>query len=171
MIYTGPHCYILHLSGGEKKRVIYKKTCDGKPTNFQKPVTLNKRPKIYIIKAEKKIVYVGYASQSIGTRLGQGIRAGGLNGYHGYKWKQQDELELFVFVFDQDLKGAKHKEDEPFVLLAEAVEAELVYKIREETGKWPEFQNEIHFNNKELHKATEIAAAMFHEVNNIKVFQ
>ena len=164
MNYNGPYCYTLHLSGEEKKRVISKKTCDGKPTNFQKPVTLNKRPKIYILKAEEKMVYVGYASQSIGTRLGQGIRAGGLNGYHGYKWKQQDELELFVFVFDQELKGSKHKQDESFVLLAEAVEAELVYKVREETGKWPEFQNEIHFNNEQRDLAKDIAAHMFEKV-------
>ncbi|TDE05820.1 hypothetical protein [Flavobacterium sandaracinum] len=29
----------------------------------------------------------------------------------------------------------------------EAVEGELVYLVRQKTGKWPLFQNEIHFNN------------------------
>tara|TARA_R100000687_G_C6418645_1_gene149881 strand:- start:151 stop:663 length:513 start_codon:yes stop_codon:yes gene_type:complete len=168
MKYSKPYCYTLFLSGGSDKRVITKKTCDGNPTKFRRPVTLNKTPKIYLLKAGEKIVYVGYASQSIGTRLGQGIRAGGLNGYHGYKWKQQDELELFVFVFDQELKGTKHKDDKPFVLLAEAVEAELVYKVREATGKWPEFQNEIHFNNLQIKLAKEIAEDMYDQVTLIE---
>lgn len=161
MKYSGPYCYTLFLSGEENKRVIAKKECDGEPGNFSGKVNLKKTPKIYILIAKDKIVYIGYASQAIGTRLGQGIRAGGLNGYHGYKWKQVDELELFVFVFDQELNGSKHKDDEPFILLAEGIEAELVYKLREETGKWPDFQNEIHFNNEKLETAKEIAAQMY----------
>ncbi len=164
MKYTGPYCYTLFLSGEEEKRVIAKKECDGKTTNFKRPVTLNKTPKIYILKRNDEIVYVGYASQSIGTRLSQGIKAKGLNGYHGYKWKQVDQLDLIVYVFDQELNGSKHENDKPFTLLAEAVEAELVYKIREETGEWPEFQNEIHFNNKERDLAKRIAGEMYEEI-------
>ena len=161
MTYTGPYCYTLFLSGKEYKRVISKKECNGRLSNFKRPVTLNKTPKVYILKSEKKIVYVGYASQSIGTRLSQGIRAAGLNGYHGYKWKQLNQIELLVYVFDQELKGSKHIDDKPYSLLAEAVEAELVFKVREETGSWPEFQNEIHFNNKELKLAKKIAAEIY----------
>ncbi|SFN53725.1 hypothetical protein [Salegentibacter flavus] len=161
MNYTGPYCYTLFLSGEEEKRVLSKKESDGKPTNFKQPLTLTKTPKIYILKHEGKIVYVGYASQSIGTRLSQGIKAKGLNGYHGYKWKQVDELELLVYVFDKELKGGKHIDDKPYTLMAEAVEAELVYKVREETGKWPEFQNEIHFNNNERASAKRIAGEIY----------
>lgn len=32
-------------------------------------------------------------------------------------------------------------------LYGEAVEAEVVYLVRKETGNWPLGQNEIHFNN------------------------
>lgn len=152
------------LSGKEDKRIILKKICDGKVSNFKTPITKDRTPKIYVLKHKEAIVYIGYASQSIGTRLGQGMRAAGLNGYHGYKWKQVDELELFVFVFDQKLKGSKHKDDKPFINLAEAVEAELVYLVREKTGKWPEFQNEIHFNNEELEKAKAIAAVFYTKI-------
>ena len=168
MKYSGPYCYQLFLAGEEDKRIITKKECDGKSTKFKKPVTLNKTPKIYILKREGKIVYVGYASLSIGTRLGQGIRATGLNGYHGYKWKQIDELELLVFVFDQELNGSKHKDDIPYVLLAEAVEAELVFKFRKENGQWPEFQNEIHFNNEERDLAKKIAEDMYQQVTHLE---
>lgn len=164
MTYTGPYCYTLFLSGKELKRVIAKKECDGRPSNFKRPVTLNKTPKIYILKSEAKIVYVGYASQAIGTRLGQGIKAKGLNGYHGYKWKQLDQVELLVYVFDQELKGSKHQDDKPYSLLAEAVEAELVFKVREETGSWPKFQNEIHFNNEQSDKAKDIARDIYNVV-------
>ena len=169
MTYTGPYCYTLFLSGIVDKRIIAKKECDGKPSNFKRPVTLSKTPKIYILKSEDKIVYVGYASQPIGTRLGQGIKAKGLKGYHGYKWKQLDQVELLVYVFDKELKGSKHQDDKPFSLLAEAVEAELVYKVREETGSWPEFQNEIHFNNDQLDLAKVIVTDMYSEVMQVEV--
>ncbi|MDO6605697.1 hypothetical protein [Arenibacter palladensis] len=166
MEYEGPFYYRLRLHGSEDKRVLTKKDLDGNATTFKDPVTQNKTPKIYILKQEEEVVYIGYASQSIGTRFGQGIRANGAKGYHGYKWKQEEELELFVFVFDHLLIGNKNKEDEPYVLLTEAVEAELVYLIREKTGKWPQFQNEIHFNNNNLPRAKEIALKMFNTIDS-----
>lgn len=164
MTYTGPYVYTLMLSGAENKRVISKKICGDRVSNFKAPVTHERTPKIYVLQHKEQIVYVGYASQSIGTRLGQGMRAAGLKGNHGYKWKQVDELELYVFVFDHHLKGSKHKEDQAFVYLGEAVEAELVYLIRQKTGKWPEFQNEIHFNNSEREKAKEIASQLYTKI-------
>ena len=164
MQYTGPYCYHLSLAGEEQSRFIKKKTYKGVVTNLKSPVTLKHRPKIYIIKHNKEIVYVGYASQSIGVRLGQGIRAKGTHGYYGYKWKQCNELKLYVFVFDQLLKGNKHKDDKPYIDFTKAVEAEIVCKIRQETGKWPKFQNEIHFNNTQLELATAIAETMYEQV-------
>ncbi|WP_304016514.1 hypothetical protein [Nonlabens dokdonensis] len=157
MQYSGPYAYTLFLSGSEENRFIEKKVQGGKVTSFKRPVTLDKTPKIYILKHQDQIVYVGYASQSIGTRLGQGIRAAGLNGYHGYKWKEVDELELLVCVFHNYQIDSENKRDCPYIAFAEAVEAELVYKVRQETGRWPEFQNEIHFNNIGLEKAKEVA--------------
>ncbi len=165
MKYDGPFRYTLILSGAEDKRVISKKIFKGVVSTFRKPLTKDKTPKIYILKLKEEIVYVGYASQSIGKRLRQGIKAKGLNGYYGYKWKQASELELLVFVFEQDLKGNQHADDKPHIALAEAVEAELVFKVRKETGKWPEFQNEIHFNNVRLEKAKEIAGEIYGEMS------
>ena len=147
MEYSGPYQYRLFLSGTKQQRFIYKKVQDSVVTNFKSPVTLKKTPKIYLLKYNNTIVYVGYAGQSIGTRLGQGIRASGTNGYYGYKWKQVSEIELLVFVFNKTLKGNKHIYDTPFIEFTEAVEAEIVFLIRQNTGQWPRFQNEIHFNN------------------------
>lgn len=165
---SGPYKYTLILSGSKENRVIGRKMQDGNVTSFKWPVTLNKTPKIYILKYKDAIVYVGYTSQSISVRLYNGLKAKGLNGYHGYKWKQHNEIELFVFVFEQDLKGSKHDNDKPFVAFVEAIEAELVYKVRCETGKWPAFQNEIHFNNYELEKAKEVADEIYNLINDTK---
>ncbi|WP_149304910.1 hypothetical protein [Pareuzebyella sediminis] len=165
MNYKGPICYTLFLTGDEKNRTIYQKMSEGKVANFTAPVTAKLTPKIYVLQHNGKPVYVGYASQSIGTRLNQGLKADGKKGYHGYKWKQADELKLMVFVFEQKLKGKKDNADKPYILFVEAVEAELVYKIRQETGKWPAFQNEIHFNNENLEKAKLVAAEIYRKIN------
>ena len=164
MLYKGPYCYILLLTGDENNRVISKKIYDGKETSFKTPVTKDRTPKIYILKYNKQIVYIGYTSQSISVRLYNGLKATGLNGYHGYKWKKHDEIELLVFVFKQQLNGSKHDDDKPYVNLAEAIEAELVYKVRNETGLWPAYQNEIHFNNVQLENAKKIAADIYNLV-------
>jgi len=144
MEYTGPYCYTLQLAGEKDKRVIAAKLCDGIEAKYVAPVTKLTTPKIYILKEGDAVVYVGYTSQSIATRFRQGMKASGLNGYYGYKWKQANELQLLVIVFDQKLEGNKHDDDKTRVALAEAVEAELVYTVRNKTGKWPAYQNEIH---------------------------
>ena len=51
-------------------------------------------------------------------------------------------------------------------VFVESVEAELVYLIRKKTGKWPCFQNEIHFSNHNLKKAKEIALAIYLAVSS-----
>jgi len=153
---VSPHHFTLSIRGPEKERRILQKLQNGKAVKFSKPLTNNKLPKIYVIKHNNEIVYVGSASQSIGMRLGQGLRAKGKN---GYKWKKHDEVELIVFVLkpftgDED----QNKKDKVF---AEAVEAELVFLIRSKTGKWPENQNEIHFNNDSPTIARALAKQMF----------
>lgn len=47
------------------------------------------------------------------------------------------------------------------VAYAKAVEAELVYCVRKETGKWPLAQHEIHFNNEYPGVAGEIAGLIY----------
>lgn len=93
--------------------------------------------KIYLVKGSSFYQYVGATFQPINKKLYQGLKADGKHGYHGYKWKRFDKAELIVWTFDGIDKSQM-----------ESIEAELVFQIRNKYGRWPESQNEIHFNNK-----------------------
>jgi hypothetical protein len=101
-------------------------------------------PKVYIVSYSSRIIYVGTTRQGISTRLWQGLTATGKGGYSGYAWKElalknrghaSKWIDLFVYCLDPDARDQA----------AEALEAELVYLVRHRTGKWPEYQTEIHF--------------------------
>lgn len=165
MGYTGPYQYTLRIQGNEGERNIQDKLdAEGNIVSFMSPVTLKKRPKLYILKDKESIIYIGYTSQSIANRLRYGINPKGAKGYHGYKWKVYEKLELLVFVFNKELIGNQNEEDKKYISFVEAVEAELVYLVRNKTGKWPENQNEIHFNNFEIEKAKQVAEKIYKEI-------
>lgn len=104
--------------------------------SFKHPVTKNKLPKLYVVKSGSKVIYVGVTSQSIRNRLRYGLEADGKHGYQGYKWKDYlSEVGILIWCFPE----------EPFKRI-EAIEAELVYLVRNHTGQWPECQTEIHFH-------------------------
>jgi len=92
-------------------------------------------PKLYVIKKGEDIFYVGRTKQDIRKRLRGGFYAKGGHGYYGYKWKDLDTVELLIWCFPGSTED-----------YVEAIEAELVYFIREKTGKWPKYQMEIHFH-------------------------
>jgi len=102
---------------------------------FLYPDVSDNLPKLYVVKRGKDIYYVGITRQDIRKRLRQGFSAKGEHGYYGYKWKNQEIAELLIWSF--------HDSTQEHV---EAIEAELVYFIREKTGKWPKYQMEIHFH-------------------------
>jgi len=104
-------------------------------TSFQAPVTQSKLSKLYVIKHAGKIVYVGQTRQPMASRLRQGFQAQGEHGYHGYSWSQLSSVEMLVWCLPA-LDAAT----------VEAVEAEIVYLVRHNTGQWPEHQTEIHFH-------------------------
>ena len=84
-------------------------------------------------------MYIGTTSQGIRNRFRYGLKAQGKGGYHGYKFKDLDKVNLFIFCFNKCNVGR-----------VEAIEAEIVYLVRNKTGDWPKYQTEIHFR-----KATE----------------
>jgi len=102
---------------------------------FLSPDVSDNLPKLYVVKHDKDIYYVGITRQDIRKRLRQGFSAQGEHGYHGYKWKNQNTAYLLIWSFPDSTQ--EH---------VEAIEAELVYFIREKTGKWPKYQMEIHFH-------------------------
>jgi hypothetical protein len=105
-------------------------------------------PKLYVVKHNQDICYAGITSQSISSRLRIGFKAAGEHGYHGYKWKDEiDQADLLIWAFD---KGTS----------IEPIEAELVYFIREKTGKWPKYQMEIHFHHEVTEKERQLARSI-----------
>ena len=161
MEFSTPYNFKLTLSGPENKRGITLKIKDGKEVKFSHPLTKKKLPKIYVIKIKGELVYIGYTSQSITSRLNYGFKINGENGYYGYKWRNiSEEIELMVFVSEKALTGDKD-EDKKTINFVEAIEAELVFKFREKTGNWPKYQNEIHFNNESRKLVLVLAKKIF----------
>lgn len=171
MDFHSPQTYTLIISGNKENRVLQKKQQNGIDTDFKYPVTKDKCPKIYILKHNDEIVYVGYTGQSMTARLSYGFKVNGENGYYGYKWKVEDELELIVFVFEQQFQEIKHITDtnlkeelevqnRKYKEDIEAIEAEIVFLVRNEYGYWPKYQNEIHFNNS-YNQAKQVAGEIY----------
>jgi len=105
-------------------------------THFVAPDTKSGIQKLYVVRDSKDICYVGITSQPMSSRLRIGFIDDGHYGYHGYKWKDKlKQAELLVWTFPDIAKDS-----------IEAIEAELVYFIREKTDKWPKYQMEIHFH-------------------------
>jgi hypothetical protein len=78
MQFQGPITYQLYLGDSSGHRVITSKIFNNEEVKkFKAPITLVKKPKIYIIKSEQQIVYVGYTSQSVANRLRNGLKKAG----------------------------------------------------------------------------------------------
>lgn len=151
--------YTLFLGIRDGRNAILRKEQNGVPVNFSKPVTVDKHPKIYVLKVGDELVYIGYTGQGIRARLDGGLRAKGENGYHGYKWQNEKVLDLLVFMFEPFTEDADSNDE--YKLFVEAIEAELVYLVREKTGNWPRCQNEIHFNNERREEVKKIAGEIY----------
>lgn len=120
--------------------------------SFQKRLVKKNVSKIYVVKHENDFLYVGTTVQSLTARFRYGLNADGKKGYHGYKWKNRESVDLFVWCLETLNK-----------IQIENIEAELAFIIRSKTGKWPLNQNEIHFNN-EFDQGSEIAQKMFEHI-------
>ena len=105
-------------------------------SHFIAPDTKTGTQKLYVLKNDNEIFYVGITSGPMSSRLRSGFRARGEHGYHGYKWIGKiTRADLLIWCFSDKKQS-----------FTEAVEAELVYLIRNYTGKWPKYQMEIHFH-------------------------
>lgn len=113
---------------------------------------------LYVVSGGTTILYVGEAKGKLAQRFQRGFYAFRrfvreeitLNGYRGYQWincfvteKPKEELTVDAFIFPTDFNDDSKRS------FVQAVEGELVYLIRSKTQKWPLYQNEIHFYNKE----------------------
>jgi hypothetical protein len=129
-----PNVFVLNIIENQISNIF--DLIEKKPINrFSSPLS-GKGYKLYVLTYKDKIIYVGTTKSSLKNRLREGLKKNGQNGYHGYKWKKLTEVKLLVWCFED---YSKEK--------VENVEAELVFMVRNITGKWPDYQNEIHFNN------------------------
>lgn len=124
---------------------------NGKTTDhFITPDTKAGIQKLYVLKNGNEIYYIGVTSLSMSSRLRIGYRARGEQGYHGYKWIGKiSRAELLVWCFNEGNRSH-----------AEAIEGELVYLVRNRTGRWPTFQMEIHFHSDASDKEKQIAETL-----------
>ncbi len=124
------------------------------------------RRKLYVVLAGKEVWYVGEAHCSMQVRMRRGFTAyrhwlkhkTKRGGYGGYKWipefTKKKSARVHVFVFDE-----KFDDDREAI---EAIEGELVFLIRQRTGGWPKYQNEIHFTNSP--SAKKVALKIYSEI-------
>lgn len=153
MLKLNPYIFDLELSNA--KIISWTDFSTGNLTaKLSKPLTTSDY-KIYVITSDKKVLYIGTTKSSLKSRLNSGLKANGKNGYHGYKWKNEKNIRLFVWNFS----GLDKYQ-------TENIEAELAYNVRNKTGKWPKFQNEIHFNNSYEEKGKRIAENMYEQIIN-----
>lgn len=141
------------------RRFVVKRCGRVDASKFQDPAT-NDGQKLYAVRARGKLVYVGITREMMSARLRLGLKPAKGQSKYRYKWRcLKGRLHLFVWVM-QPVKGrAAKKCDEQH---AEAVEAEVAGLHRHLTGKWPKYQNEVHFRNKP--GAAELAAKLYAEM-------
>ncbi len=72
--------------------------------SFHQRLTQAKVAKLYILKENGKYLYVGTTMQSLATRIRYGLTANGKTGYHGYKWKDKERVELYVWSLTDSTK-------------------------------------------------------------------
>lgn len=141
----------LKIGSNNEKRFIDEKYLNNEILKkFSHPFT-GSHPKIYLVKFEDEIIYVGYTKDSIANRLSYGLAPYNKtvtnpeiiprrNPYAGYKWRHLDKVDYFVWVFE-DIKLPVTTE---MKYLFENIEAEIVFKLKQQNN-WPKYQSEIHF--------------------------
>ena len=148
------HCFELTLNGFGITNWfnIYK---EKNVSKLWKPLT-STNYKVYAIVSNNTILYVGTTKDNIRNRLRSGLKANGKNGYHGYKWKDRKKVRIYVWCFDN-----LNKEE------IENIEAEFALIVRNSTSRWPECQNEIHFNNSFFPEGKDIATVLFNQISEM----
>ena len=99
--------------------------------HFVSPDTVSGQ-KLYLVGLNGSLHYVGITNTSMSARINMELKAKGKSSYHGYRWKSiRKPLTLDVLCWDG--KGANRNS-------LEAIEAEIAYLCRKDTGEWPKSQ-------------------------------
>jgi hypothetical protein len=147
--------FTLTLAGTSNHRYISDRKRGGKSfLNFDGTLA-SRKPKLYIVQHEASIVYIGFTVDLFSSRLRNGLApgkydknekpmGGNIHGYHGYKWKMFNQVDIMVWTF----KNFDIPISESAKLMFENIEAEMVHFFKNQTGNWPKYQSEIHFYSK-----------------------
>ncbi len=151
---------IQHYKCRIENRAVRPFLLDGEPvSSFKAPATQKGKEKLYVIKNGSTFCYVGITSTPMAQRMRVGFNPQAGTGYYGYQWRNLQEIDMFVWATELAREEV------------EAIEAELVFTIKRRTGRWPEFQTEIHFHNPPGKQATEcrgVAEALFRRLSKLK---
>src|SRR5690242_4500394 len=79
---SGPEQHVMRLPRG---RFSVRAALGGATFNGR---ASKRGPKLYVIRAGTRLVYVGVTIQPIASRLRVGWSASGANGYYGYAWRK-----------------------------------------------------------------------------------
>jgi hypothetical protein len=120
-----------------------------------------RKPKLYVVSVDGRLIYVGITRQTMGTRFRFGFKAKGENGYHGYAWRHNLNLAVLDIWCHEDAPTLNADRD------METVEAEVVFLARL-ANQWPEGQTEIHFHpSNETHR--ELAKTIWRYVTSASI--
>jgi len=125
----------LRISGPEHFKLTFDaKRCDA---NLSRSANTD-LPKLYVVTANRELIYVGVTKRPMRARLYDGWNANGKSGYHGYAWRHTHrQADLYVWFQEDAPEGS--------LLDLETVEAEVAFLVRS-MGQWPCGQTEIHFH-------------------------
>lgn len=112
--------------------------------------------KIFVIRSENEIPYVGYASETMYPCITKGLAASMAKEYMKDGEFETKELDLYIFEFLLFADFSKTETRQYY----QSIQSELIYLIKAETGTWPILQKQINLWNENQEEAREIAYEM-----------
>lgn len=121
----------------------------------------SEQPKIFVIKSGVKFSYVGYAYESMYPRLTKGLAASLAKAYMKDGEFETKELDLYVFEFIPFADLSKTETRNYY----QAIQSELIFLIKAQTGFWPILQKQISISNVNQEEAKKLASEMFEKIS------
>ena len=118
------------------------------------------QPKIFVIKSCIEYIYVGYASESIFSRVSNGLAESLGKAYIKEEEFESEELDLFIFEFVLFADYTKTETRNYY----QSIQSELIYLIKSKTGRWPALQKQINVSNMNQNETKEVAEEMFEKI-------
>lgn len=120
----------------------------------------SEQPKIFVIKSEDDFSYVGYANESMYSRITKDL-ADTLSGFYLREGEfETKELGLYVFEFIPFADLSKTETRKYY----QAIQSELIFLIKAQTGLWPILQKQVSISNANREEVIVLASEMFEKI-------